>query len=458
MQPFAIELDDRAVALARAGQLLASSPATIFDGSAAEVAGTDAWHALRSHPTVTSSRHLASALTQPEVSERTLDLVAADLARRLEVHRPTHDEPVWIASPAFADPGGLGAVLGILRGASLQVGGFVDSATASVAALGLDRSAIVLELGLHHAAATAVDVGGGMARRRRAVVSERGGLIELYQAWLEFISTAMVKRTRFDLLHDAVTEQQLFDAIPGLVRDASAGIARAQFTRGTDAFEVELSQDQFSSVAQFLNRDILRLVHELRPAGTPVALVMPACVAAIPGLREQIDQFVGCDLVALADGFAATALSAADLPALAMDAPVQLVRRWPLQWQEALAALISRERLGARKASGPPPTHLLLDGRALEIGSDALVVGRAPGGARSVALPDGLAGVSRRHCTLVRDGHDLILLDHSSFGTFVNGERVAERVRVYAGDKVRLGDPGVEFGLIAVGEPAAVPP
>jgi hypothetical protein len=37
----------------------------------------------------------------------------------------------------------------------------------------------------------------------------------------------------------------------------------------------------------------------------------------------------------------------------------------------------------------------------------------------------------------------------------VNGERVAERVQVRAGDRVRVGDPGVEFALIAVDETSA---
>ena len=75
-----------------------------------------------------------------------------------------------------------------------------------------------------------------------------------------------------------------------------------------------------------------------------------------------------------------------------------------------------------------------------------------PGGPHALILSEGLAGVSRRHCTFIRDGDELILLDHSGFGTFVNGERVAERARVYAGDRVRVGEPGVELALIAVGE------
>jgi pSer/pThr/pTyr-binding forkhead associated (FHA) protein len=86
------------------------------------------------------------------------------------------------------------------------------------------------------------------------------------------------------------------------------------------------------------------------------------------------------------------------------------------------------------------------------LGVESIVIGRLPAGPRTIALPEGLAGVSRRHCTLAPEGDDLVLLDHSSFGTFVNGERVAERVRVRAGDRVRLGDPGIELALIAVDE------
>ena len=195
MKPFTIELDDRAVSLARAGTVLASAASVIFDGGSAELAGTNAWHALRSHPTVTSSRHLELALTQPEATDRTLSLVVADLARRVAAIKPQEGERVWIASPAFADPRALGNVLGILRGLSLPIDGFVDSAVATVAALDVRPSTIVVELGLHHVAATALDVGSGMVRRRRSVVSERGGLLELYQAWIEFISTAFVKRS-----------------------------------------------------------------------------------------------------------------------------------------------------------------------------------------------------------------------------------------------------------------------
>ena len=319
--------------------------------------------------------------------------------------------------------------------------------------------------------------------------------------WLDLVSTTMVKRTRFDPLHDAVIEQHVFESIPVLALEAAnAGSVTASITRGADSFEVELTRDQFAQAAQPIYRAIVSLLHQLRPAGVPVAIVMPQLAAQLPGLREQMEQFVGCELIAIPDGFAAAATSLLGLPApSADDTAVALLRRVPLMLpddmasamqappraadntpshardasgntpavtqthastlpgadgsgDEAAALAISRTPLGQRRMSGPAPSHVLWEGRAYPLQPDTLVVGREPTtNPRHITLPDGLAGVSRRHCTFVHDGDELVLLDHSTFGTFVNGERVQERVRVYAGDRVRLGEPGVELTLIAVG-------
>jgi hypothetical protein len=220
---------------------------------------------------------------------------------------------------------------------------------------------------------------------------------------------------------------------------------------------VALTRDQFSQAAEPIYRSMVSLLHQLRPAGTPVAFVVPHLVAQLPGLREQFDQFVGCELVSVPDGFAAAATSLLDLPAPQIDGDsVRWLRRLPLGAQTLLSDGVVSETLGQRRSGGPPPSHVLWDGRAYSLNVDSLVVGRGPSdSSRYITLPDGLAGVSRRHCTFVHDGDELVLLDHSTFGTYVNGERVQERVRIHAGDRVRLGEPGVELALIAVGEVAA---
>jgi FHA domain len=436
---------------------LSSAPSAVWDGTTGELPGANAWSGLRRHPTAASTRHLASLLSQPVATDRTVALVAAELVRRLAAQAPTPEERVWIAVPARASPQGLSAMLAIARNLSLPVDGFVDSAVASVAALGLERSAIVLEVGMHHAAATYVDRDGAQVRRRRTVMSERGGLMSFYQGWLELVSTTLVKRTRFDPLHDAATEQQLFDSLAGWAREAAdEGSANAVLTKGTERFEVALTRDQFAQAGQSLHRELVRLLHELRPAGAPVALVVPSVIGHLPGLREELEQFVDCELVSLPDGFAAAATSRLDLPQRTNDDPVRLLRRLPVSEDpigQDTAIAVTRDLLNnSRYGRNVSPSHLLLNGQVFALGAEPIVIGRLPAGPRTIALPDGLAGVSRRHCTLAPEGDELVLLDHSSFGTFVNGERVVERVRVRAGDRVRIGDPGVELALIAVDE------
>lgn len=360
------------------------------------------------------------------------------------------DERVWIVAPARASESGLGTVLAIARTLALSVDGFVDSGVASVAALGIEGHAIVLELGVHHAAATSIDCDGAHVRRRRTVVTERGGLMSFYQAWLELVSTMMVKQTRFDPLHDAATEQSLFDSLETWARGAALdGSVRAALTKGPQRFEVALTRDQFAQAGRTACHEIARLLHELRPAGAPISVVVPAVIAEFPGLRDELEQFVDCELVGLPDGFAAAVISRLELPERTREGPVRLLRRLPAQPKIATAD-VTRTMLGSERARSTPPSHLLLEGQVFALGGEPLVLGRSPSGPRTLPLPDGIAGVSRRHCTLIPEASEVVLLDHSHFGTFVNGERVAERARVRIGDRVRLGDPGIELALIAV--------
>lgn len=459
MHHFVIELDDRALAFAREGRVLSIAPSAVWDGSTGQPGGSNAWGGLRKHPTATSTEHLGELLGRRPPGDRSVALVAAEWVRRFADEAPEPQERVWFVVPARASQEGLRTVLAIARHLSLPVDGLVDSAVATVAALGLQRSALVFELGLHHMAATYVDHDGGQVRRRRTALSECGGLMSFYQGWLELVSTTMVKQTRFDPLHDAVTEQRLFDSLGVWAYEASAHASTtAVLTKGAERFEVVLTRDQFAQAGKFMHREALRLLHALRPAGAPLALVLPTAAAALPGFRGELEQLAGCELITIPDGFAAAMTSRLDLPPRTAGEAVRLLRRMPLvpaanarmEDEFSGVANVTRDALGSAAGREGPPTHLLLEGVVYSIGGPPLVLGRSPAGARTVSLPDGLAGVSRRHCTLVGEGGEVVLVDHSTFGTFVNGERVAERVRLRTGDRIRVGEPGVELSLISV--------
>jgi predicted component of type VI protein secretion system len=97
------------------------------------------------------------------------------------------------------------------------------------------------------------------------------------------------------------------------------------------------------------------------------------------------------------------------------------------------------------------PSHLLYRGQAIALDGESLTIGTAVGGAkRALNVSGATAGVSRAHCTVLRQGRDFMVFDHSSYGTWLNDERVAHRARLKAGDRLRLGAPGVVLDLIAI--------
>ncbi len=97
------------------------------------------------------------------------------------------------------------------------------------------------------------------------------------------------------------------------------------------------------------------------------------------------------------------------------------------------------------------PTHVLFNGRAWPITATPLTLGWSVGQvARALTLPAGIAGVSRAHCTLERRDGQSVVTDHSTYGTFVNDERVGGTVMLKVGDVLRLGAPGVSLELIRV--------
>ena len=103
-----------------------------------------------------------------------------------------------------------------------------------------------------------------------------------------------------------------------------------------------------------------------------------------------------------------------------------------------------------RSAAVAPPTHVLYRGQAIALGSEPLVIGLAPGaGPRILQVVGAAAGVSRVHCSLLRTPQGVTVIDHSRYGTWLNDEAVSGRAPLRAGDRLRLGRPGVTLELIA---------
>jgi hypothetical protein len=456
MASLAIDLDDAALAIQRQADAAPEIAASVIRATAGErPVGAPAADEIRRRPREVSTRHWLQLATHESVRGAAV-LARAELVARLG--GPAGGAAALVAVPPHFDAEALGHALGVLQGAGLAVTRLVDSAALRCAAAGLERDALVLDVGLHHLAVASVRAGEDGCRRTAVRWRAGTGWIALLEGALQLVSEAMVLRHRFDPLHDGATEQAVYDLLPGATEAAArTGRTAVVLERAGRRLDVELSRDQFAATSAPVLRELLTFAHALRPAGAAMDVVISERLARWPGLVEQLEELRDCELRVLPDDHAVRAAAALAADAAAGgDAPVRLTRRVPRFDPPQPAVAGESRRLGAAVARDDAPTHLLYAGRAYPLRGALLEIGRAPD-ARGIALADGMAGLSRLHCTLRDEGGEIVLVDHSRHGSWVNGERVAGRVRLRAGDALRIGDPGIELGLIAVGADAAAP-
>jgi hypothetical protein len=446
MAVVAIELVDAGLLALRGEALSAPSPGVALLDPAGVTVGREAAAALRLKPVLAADRFWSALSLEPLPRGApgvrcTADLAFLHLSRLWAAESAPGDEAV-VAVPGSIRGEALGLAAGIARAAGVPVAGWVDAAVAASAALPAQPVVLHLDVELHQSVLTVLE-GADSLQRRRVDVAPRVGLKTLYAAFGQLIAETMVRRTRFDPLHHAAAEQQLFDRLPGWLAAAAAGGAvDVQVDSGAGAFGVSLPAEQFAFVAEAWYSQLVDLVHSVREAGEPATLALSARAARLPGLAARCAEIAGVDPVELGDGAAARG-ALAHAARLGGDPPelvIALPRAHP-------AAALPR----AQAARGEPPTHVLHAGRAHAITAEPLVLGLSPSAARALTLPGPAAGVSRRHCELLREGDAVLVRDLSRHGTFVNGERVAGSARLAAGDRLRLGRPGISLELVAVG-------
>jgi hypothetical protein len=440
----AIELVDAGLVAARDGSVSSPSPGIALLDPAGIVTGREAAAQSRLKPVLAFDRFWSDLTTDPlprrlaEAGSRA-DLAYLQLSRFWEEEAEPGDEAL-IVVPGTLRPSELGLLSGIARAAGIPVAGHVDLAVAACASLDARETVLHLDVQLHQAVLTELH-GADMLRRRRVETSPRVGLRALQAAWSQLVSETMVRRTRFDPLHQAATEQQLYDRLPGWLGElAVSDPLDIQLETAAASFSVSLSREQFVFAAEAYYAQLFDLIHATRRAGAPVTIALSARAASLPQLAERCLEIGEAQVVSLAEG-AATLGALAHASRLQSDPDQALVTALP-------RATPPRQ---PRRPRGAVPTHVVYAGRAYAIAGGPLTLGLAPEAGRPLALAGPAAGISRSHCTLVQDDGLVRVRDHSRYGTFVNGDLVAGSVEVAAGDRLRIGTPGVVLELVAVG-------
>ncbi len=282
-----LELNDAAITVYRDETVLHRSPgiAVVLDDSVHF--GDDAVRLSRIHPRQANQQYFARLNADPLAAPGRRARNHADLVYlHLLDLKPLIDAEggnVLLAVPGVLTPDQLGVLLGVLQEIDVGVSGFVDAAVAALSTRDVGPRAYHLDVMMQRAVVTTVE-GNGQVRKSGAQEVLECGLNRLLDGWINVIADRFVRETRFDPLHAAATEQQLFNQVYDWIQAGAdtpeliVEIVHAEHTR-----RVELAR----SLLEDKSAQRLGQISDAVPRGAH--LYLSARSASLPGLRAALD-------------------------------------------------------------------------------------------------------------------------------------------------------------------------
>ncbi len=460
----ALELNDAQLTLtvptgADEARIVASAPGVACVTEAQILTGGPAARQAKLQPQRSYQRYWQDPSADPLGRAPRPHLSSADIAfeqlRALLNEANDPDRRLILAVPAGYTREQLGLLLGIAAEAGASETGLVDAALAACALAPVPVHVMHLELYRHRAVVTAIEREGRGARRARFELDGGWGLAQIEQRCIEVVAGNFVKQTRFDPLFRAQSEQILADGVRSwlqtLQTDETVPISLAV---GAENSQTEFTREQWLMAAEPCFVALLQLVQRARPAGQSLELRVGSCAQSLPGLVSRLQSLNSCAVTLLPEGASARG-ALRHHAAILRGAHPALVCQLPL---EQLASA-GQPLESTRTRAGQPATHVLHEGRAWALRSEPLTVGtQVPEDLRALTLPSGLPGVSRVHCRLLQRDGIAYIEDLSSYGSFVNEQRVHGQAELQRGDRLRLGTPGIVLEIIQLVDEHAAPP
>jgi len=219
-----IELNDAGINQAVDGKLIYTSPGyAVLDGDQLMV-GEQGLKNARLLPRWTNNRFWNQLNNEPIANSTNLVRHHADLAfNHLEQIWANMDqgiEQVVLAVPGFYDRQQLGLLLGMAKETNIPVKGLVDLGLISVAQQPSLQTIFFLDISLHRITVTLLRSDSVLRAMETMTISDTG-LFTLWDRWANIIASQFIQSTRYDPMHQADSEQQLFDLLPSWITESS---------------------------------------------------------------------------------------------------------------------------------------------------------------------------------------------------------------------------------------------
>src|SRR5262245_27340363 len=229
-----------------------ASPGVALLAETGTLTGLDAARNVRRQPLLAHTNFWRGLSTEPltrpsRLARTTADLAFAHASSLLGEYKGDAGG-VLLAIPAGYSREQLGLLLGVVGEAGVPVAGLVDAGLAASSLEPAPPHLLHLDLELHQALLTVLEAAGGDKglKRSRYEIAQRHGMLAIQQSWMQLIAETFVRKTRFDPLHEAASEQRLVDEMPTWLRElAHKHTLTLSMQFGERLLEVEVERAQF---------------------------------------------------------------------------------------------------------------------------------------------------------------------------------------------------------------------
>ena len=280
-----LELNDAALSLHRDGRVSYRQPAIAYVNGEALAFGEAALKNARRHPQHANQQYLARLNADPLPRPGKQVANHADLIyRHLLELKPLADEPLVVAAPGFLTADQLGVLLGIAQEAGLQICGFVDVAVLMGSATALRSTAWLLDLHASRCCLTELRSDAGIVRGAVEVVAA-SGFNSCLDGWANLAADRFVQELRFDPMHAADAEQQLYDQLRTWTQRGELVELALEIRQEGTAKRVQLSP---TALQEKLEQRLAPLADKVPAAAqllvAPRSAALPGLLAALQGL------------------------------------------------------------------------------------------------------------------------------------------------------------------------------
>lgn len=298
-------INDAGIQLTVDSELVRTSPGIAVLNDNSLLTGEEASKNVKLLPRWTNNRFWSQLNTNPLPNSTEQVRHHADIAF-------AHLEDLWlpvskeVAKVILIVPGyylnsDLGLLLGIARECGMPVKGVVDQSVIAASNLPLRSNVIHLDVHLHSFTLTQISNRGILARKNVKTILETG-LSTLLDRWANIIASQFIQTTRFDPMHNADTEQQLFNLLPGWIRNLQDSNTHSFSVKAADTeHSVAISQENLLKACTPLYPQIVQAIRSEIAANEPASLLLSHRLQGFPGLKESLKLVANLEIIDLSE-------------------------------------------------------------------------------------------------------------------------------------------------------------